>query len=62
MKAKELSDDLALAAWRLAEAEGHERKAALHRRAAAEILGRAHASIAEAIKAAESSRQPAGKS
>lgn len=57
MNARKLIDDMALAAWRLAEAEALERRAANHRRAAAAILAEAHAEAEAALAEVEDRRR-----
>lgn len=57
MNAQDHGNTLALAVWRLAEAESLERKAALHRKAAAAILGSAHAEFMDALGTATVKRE-----
>lgn len=52
MNAKTMLGEIALAVWRLSEAERHERTAANHRREAA-ILGKAHSEFTAALVTAQ---------
>lgn len=56
MNAQDHANGLALAVWRLAEAEALERRAAVHRRAAAVVLGAAHAEFTAELKLAKERR------
>lgn len=57
MNARKMIADMALAVWRLAEAETLERRAANHRRAAAAILAAVHAEADAALIVAEDKRK-----
>ncbi len=60
MNAPDHANNLALAVWRLAEAETLEKRAAVHRRAAVSILGAAHAEFSDALGIAKERREVMG--
>ena len=57
MNAQDHANQLALAVWRLAEAERCEIAAKNHRRAAAGILGAAHAAFADELELTKEARR-----
>jgi hypothetical protein len=60
MNAQDHANQLALAVWRLAEAERCEITAKNHRRAAAAILGAAHAAFTDELELTKEARRRGG--
>lgn len=58
MNPRELVQQMVLVAYELSCAEGHERKAAVHRREAMRMQGEVHAEFTAALEHAETLQNP----